>query len=245
METETTMHNNMIAEMAERGVMFGHKKSKTHPRMKPYIGGNKNEIELIDPEATFSGLKAAIAFLKETVSKGGLALLVGTEAPAKETLKHFASLFSFPYVTNRWLGGTLTNFKVIHDRLKYFEDLKAKKEKGELAKYTKKERSEFDEEIGKMTISFGGLANLSRLPDALFVVDITTHDTAVREARKLKIPIVAIVDTNDDPTLVDYPIFANDHNKKSIEWVCEKILEEVKLGKTVQKKEEPKEQHER
>jgi len=243
METETqTIQNDMVAEMAEVGVIFGHKKSKTHPRMKPYIGGNKNEIELIDPEATFLGLQKAISFFKESVKKGGLMLLVGTDAPAKEGIGNFASIFSFPYVVTRWLGGTLTNFSAISSRLKYFLDLKERKEKGELSKYTKKERQEFDKDIGKMTKTFGGLTKLSRLPDIIFVVDIKTHKTAILEAHKMKIPIIAIVDTDDDPTLVDYPIFANDHNKQSIEWVFNKIIEEVKPNKESKKetKEEEK-----
>jgi len=242
-ETQTiqTIQNDMIVEMARAGVVFGHKKSKTHPHMKSYIGGNKNDIEFIDPEATFVSLQAASAFLKEKTKKGGLMLMVGTNSPAKEPIETFAETFSFPYVTKRWLGGTLTNFSVISDRLKYFEALKAKKEKGELDKYTKKERQEFDKDIGKMTQSFGGLVKLSRLPDVVFIVDVKKHNTAVSEANKLKIPIVAILDTDDDPSVIQYPIFANDHNKQSIEWILAKIIEEIK-SETNTKEEEKKEE---
>ncbi len=224
----------MITEMIQAGVIFGHKKSKTHPRMRQYIGGIKNEIELIDPEATFKGLTTASEFLKEITKKGGIVLVVGTIPAAKASVEFFANSFSFPFVTNRWLGGTLTNYSAIRSRFKYFEDQKIKKEKGELSKYTKKEQQEFDKEIGKMTQSFSGLASLTRIPEAVLVIDPKAHETAVREANKLSIPLVAIIDTDDDPNPIQYPIFANDHNRQSIEWVLGKIAEELRseIGKT-------------
>ncbi|MDI6820624.1 MAG: 30S ribosomal protein S2 [Patescibacteria group bacterium] len=220
--------NEIVTEMAQSGVIFGHKKSRTHPRMKPFIGGIRNEIELIDPQATFDSLNKAIGFLKEKVKAGGLVLAVGTQAAAKDGVKEFASEFKFPYVIKRWLGGTMTNFKVITDRLKYYEDLRSKKERGELVKYTKKEQLEFSKEISKLSESFDGLANLKKIPDALFVVDIQVHETAVREAKKINIPVVAILDTDDNPDLVKYPIFANDHTKMSIEWVMKKVKSELR-----------------
>ena len=228
--TEVKLDENLITEMAKVGVIYGHKKSKTHPRMKPYIAGQRNEIELIDPEATLLGLKKAIEFLKERARPGGLVLLVGSNPAAQNAVLEFAKEFNMPYVINRWLGGTLTNLPVISKRMQYFQDLRAKAEKGELAQYTKKERAKFNEEVGKMTISFEGLLKLTRVPDALFIVDIDAHSTAVREARRLKIPIVAIIDTDDDLDLVDYPIFANDHAKASIEWIVNKLKEGLKTG---------------
>lgn len=219
----TTLNEELIKEMANAGVIYGHKRTKTHPRMKPYIGGARNEIEFIEPEASFSSLEKAVEFMKEKLRGGGLALLLGTAPAAKNAILAFADEFKYPYVVRRWLGGTLTNFKVINQRLNYYLDLRAKKESGELIKYTKKEQHLFTEKINKLSQFFEGLINLKRLPDILFIVDVEAHATAVREARRLKIPIVAILDTDDDPALVDYPIFANDHAKLSIEWVVEKI----------------------
>ncbi|MEK9194304.1 MAG: 30S ribosomal protein S2, partial [Patescibacteria group bacterium] len=222
-----------IEEMAKAGVIYGHKRSKTHPQMKPYIAGQKNEFELIDPQATQDALAKAIEFLKEKVKIGGsvekgLMLLVGTLPAAKTLIGDFAREFKFPYVTNRWLGGTLTNFKVINDRRVYYENLKNQKEKGLLSKYTKKEQLEFSREIDKLSQNFEGLHELTKIPDAIFVVDIKEHETAVREAKRTNVPIVAIVDTDDEVTQVEYPIFANDHARSSIEWVIEKIKAGVK-----------------
>ena len=224
----TVLNEETISEMAKAGVVYGHKKSRTHPKMRPYIAGTRNEIEFIDPEATLNALQKATEFLKEKIKAGGLVLLVGTISAAKNAIEEFAHELKFPYVTTRWLGGTLTNFKVLNDRKTYYETLKTRREKGELVKYTKKEQLEFSKEIAKLSKNFDGLANLSRVPDALLVVDIDEHGTAIREARKMRIPIVALVDTDDDVSLVDYPIFANDHAKSSIEWVVGKIKEGIK-----------------
>jgi small subunit ribosomal protein S2 len=223
-----TLSEEQITEMAKAGLFYGHKKTVTHPRMKPFLGGRRNEIEIIDPEETVKSLAKAITFLKETIAQGGIVLWVGTKPAAKAAIKRVADEFKSPYVIFRWLGGILTNFKVLNGRLNYFLDLKAKQAKGELAKYTKKEQLEFSKEIQKMTRIFESLAPLTRLPAAIFIVDAEEHATAIREARRLKIPIVAIIDSNDDPALVDYPIFANDHAKASIEWVIGKIEEGIK-----------------
>lgn len=224
----TILNEEIISEMAKAGVIYGHKKSKTHPQMRPYIAGTRNEIEFIDPAATLSSLQKAIEFLKEKIRAGGLVLLVGTSPAAKNAIEEFAREFKFPYVTTRWLGGTLTNFKVLNDRKIYYETLKVRKEKGELAKYTKKEQLKFNKEIAKLSRNFDGLANLSKIPDVLFIVDIDEQRTAVREARRMHIPIVALVDTDDNVSLVDYPIFANDHAKSSIEWAIGKITAGIK-----------------
>ncbi|KKU90803.1 MAG: 30S ribosomal protein S2 [Candidatus Jorgensenbacteria bacterium GW2011_GWA1_48_11] len=216
--------------MVKAGVIYGHKKSKTHPRMRPFIAGNRNEIELLDPEAIFGGLAKAILFLKEKVKAGGSVLLVGTNPAAKSSVLSFAQGFKLPYVVTRWLGGTLTNFAVLNKRKQYYNDLKVKKESGALAKYTKKEQLEFSNEITKLAKFFDGLENLARLPDAIFIVDIKEHETAFREAKKTNVPVVAILDTDDDTDDVAYPIFANDHSKSSIEWVMEKIKEGIKNG---------------
>ncbi|MGC9610875.1 MAG: 30S ribosomal protein S2 [Minisyncoccia bacterium] len=227
MATET-INNDLIQEMAKAGVFYGHKKTKTNPKMKPYIGGRRNEIELLDPETVLKSLEQATGFLKEKFALGGLVLLTGTKPAAKEAIKSLAEETNMPFVIFRWLGGTLTNFKVISQRSNYYQDMKIKIEKGELTKYTKKEQLEFAKESAKMSRFFDGLKNLNRLPDAVLLVDPVESETAVAEAKRLHIPIVAIMDTNDDPTGIDYPIFANDHTKSSVDWIFAKIREAIK-----------------
>lgn len=195
--------------------------------MRPFILGNKNELELLNPLATWETMETAIEIMKEKLSAGGHMLLVGTKPAAKAIIKQFADESGYPFVISRWLGGTLTNFSVIKGRIVHYETLKEKNAKGAFAKYTKKEQLNFSKEISKMSETFEGLLKLKRLPEILFVVDGEASMTAIREARRLKIPIVAIIDTNDNPTLVDYPIIANDHSRKSIEWVVEKIKESI------------------
>lgn len=216
-------HEEAILEMARRGVLFGHTKSKTHPKMRPYIGATKNETDLIDPEAVLAGFAKAIEAMREVFEKGGTVLLVGTAPAARGALEAFAARFAFPFVTGRWLGGTLTNFAVITGRVKHFLDMKEKQAAGALGKYTKKEQLKLAEEIEKMAQTFRGLEYFAKRPDFLFVVDPATHRTAVAEAKKLGIPVIAIVDTDDDPNSVSFPIFANDHAKSSIEWVMEEL----------------------
>ncbi|MFH0712489.1 MAG: 30S ribosomal protein S2 [Candidatus Jorgensenbacteria bacterium] len=222
---ETVINEDTLKELTELGVIYGHKKSKTHPLMKPIVIDNRNEIELLNPEAIIESLNRAVGFIKEKTKEGALVLFVGTTPAAKDSLQAVAEEFSFPYVVSRWLGGTITNFKVIHKRIAYYSDLKSKKEKGELAKYTKKEQLNFDKEIEKMRGKFEGLLRLVKTPDVLFVVDIKEHDTAVREANQQGIPVVALVDNDDDPTVVQYPIYGSDHSKKSIDWVVSKVRE--------------------
>ena len=223
-----TINNDLITEMAKAGIFYGHKKTKTHPRMKPFIGGQRNEIELLDPEVVLSTLDKAGQFLREKLAPGGLVLFVGTKAASKESIKALADEFKMPYVIFRWLGGTLTNFKVIGQRSAYYQDLKGKIERGELTKYTKKEQLDFVKEAAKITRSIDGLALKNRLPDAVLVVDPAENNTAIAEAKKLGIPIVVVMDTNDDPAGMDYPIFANDHTKSSIEWIFGKIREAIR-----------------
>ena len=224
------LHNELLTEMVQRGIVFGHRKSKTHPKMRPFIGANRNEIDLLDPEATLIHLEKAIAFLREVVQKGGLALLVGTMPQCRGALEAWAKVAHFPYVTDRWLGGTLTNLGVIRGRVRHYEDLQQKEERGELAKYTKHEQQRFRKEITKLRVNFEGLRTLVRLPDVVFIVDTRMHDTAVREARRLGIPIAAIVDSDDDPTEVTHPIIANDHAKSSIEWIIEQVRKGIEAS---------------
>lgn len=221
------VEDHIVKEMVHEGVLFGHKRSKTHPKMRPHIGGTKNEIELLNPESVEESLSRAIEFLKGKKTAGGVFLLVGTKPSAKGQIQEFASAFSFPCVTNRWLGGTITNFPMIQKRIVYYEDLKAKQATGGFDKYTKKEQRKFIEEAQKMRQNFEGITPLKKVPDVLFFVDANASETAIREARRAGVPSVGILDTNDDPTLVDYPIFANDHSVKSVEWVMKHIKEGI------------------
>lgn len=225
MSKEREITSELVAELVTAGVLTGHKRSKTHPRMRQHIALNRNEIELLDPESTITSLDAAVKFIAEKLGTDGLLMVVGTTAPAREAVKAFARDLKYPYVVTRWLGGTLTNFKVISERIRYYVDLRDKKEKGELSKYTKKEQLKFSEEIGKMSVTFDGLLKLTRTPNVLLVIDPKEHMTAIKEAVRLNIPVVAIMDTNDDPKLVTKPIFANDHARDSISWIITKIQE--------------------
>lgn len=238
---QTEIDQNTILELANTGVIYGHKKSKTHPRMKGFIGAQRNEIEILKPELVLRRLEKAVEFLKAKREAGGTFLLVGTQVSAHEALKKLVDMFGFPYITTRWLGGTLTNWSVVKDRVKYYLDLKEKKERGELAKYTKKEQVDFSKELEKLRQKFEGLVNMKKLPDALIVIDPKTHETAVREAKMTNIPIVAIMDTNDDPAEIEYPIIANDHAKTSINWIIDKIIKGLEQTKIEEVKEHPTE----
>ena len=218
------VETNLALEMAEKGVLSGHKKSKTHPHMKPYIGANRNEVEIMKPEAVAGSLARAIEFLREAKNKSKMVLCVGTTSPAIAAIEKMAGHFKFPLVTTRWIGGTLTNFKVIRERINYYLNLKGKKERGELGKYTKKERVDFDKELEKLAAKFDGLVGLSRTPDAIFIVDGKEHETALREAKRMGITVVMINDTDDDPKIVEYPIIASDHARSGIEWVVDRLI---------------------
>jgi small subunit ribosomal protein S2 len=229
-----TIEENLIAadtgvleEMTKAGILYGRKKTKTHPRMKPYIYATRNTIEIFDLSHTLSELDKAIEFLKEVVKKSGLILIIGTQPAAKSLIKEFALKFSFPYVVDRWLGGTLTNFKTLSQRTAYYLKLKADQESGALEKYTKKERTMLDKEIKKLGVNFGGLEKLTRRPDAIILIDSNIHETAVREARRLNIPIIALINSDSDPEKITYPIPGNSNAKSSIEWMLKRMEESL------------------
>jgi len=223
--------NNELEEAIRAGVIYGHKRSRTNPRMKNYIVANRNEIEILNPEETLQSLKKAIEFLEGLYRQGGLILAVSVKPSAYEAIERLSQELGFPKVVNRWLGGTLTNFSVIKKRLEYYQNLQKLKEEGEFEKYTKKEQLLFERKIEKLSANFDGLINLVRLPDCVFIVDPSEHKTAVKEAHRCKIPIVAIIDSDDNPDIIDYPIIANDHSKSSIDWLVGKIIEKLKLVK--------------
>ncbi|MCL5017588.1 MAG: 30S ribosomal protein S2 [Patescibacteria group bacterium] len=223
----------ILEEMMKVGLFWGHKKSKTHPRMKPFIYTTRNGVEIIDIIKTLESLDKALNFIKSKVAVGGTVMLVGTTPVAKKVVREYAEKMNLPYVVERWLGGTLTNFKTLSKRIAYFKKLKSDKASGKLDKYTKKERLDFDREIAKLTTSFSGTENMEILPQVMFVVDAAHNMIAVNEAKKMKIPVVAIVNTDINPEILDYPIPCNDRTKEGIRWIMEKLsatINEAKLA---------------
>lgn len=220
-----------IEEMARAGLHFGHKTSKLHPKMKPYLYGIRNTVHIIDLEKTKEKFEEALEFIKDLVSENKVLLVIGTKVQIKDLVKDFAKEHGFLYINERWLGGTFTNFDVIKKRIDHFKDLEDKKLKGELDKYTKKERSKIDLELEGFEKKFGGIRNLESFPDAIFVLDMVKDNLAVKEARRKNIKIIGTSDSNTDPTLADYPIPANDDAVSSVKYILGKVGEVVKKAK--------------
>ncbi len=221
-----------VEDMLKAGMHFGHRTSRWHPKMKPYIFGSRKGVHIIDLVKTQESLTEALNFITDVTAKGGKVLFVGTKAQVKGLLKKVSKEIDMPFVSEHWLGGTLTNFSVIKKNIKKYKDLLEKKEAGKLAKYTKKEQLQFDRQIAKLDLSVGGLADLTNLPDAVFIWDIKTEQTALAEAKKKKIPIIAVCDTNVDPTGVAYVIPANDDASRAIKLIFDLIKEAVQEGRT-------------
>jgi small subunit ribosomal protein S2 len=220
-----------LVEMLESGVHFGHRTSKWHPNMKKHIFGAKNGIHIINLEATQKALEEAMAFCKQITMRGGTVLFVGTKKQAAPIIERLANDAKMPFITKRWLGGTLTNFSVIAQMLKKYKDLKRKQEKGELGKYTKLEQLKFNEQIAVLDEKVGGIQDMNRIPEAIFIADIHKDNTALAEATRRGVKIVAVCDTNVNPLKVDYPIPANDDAVKSIELIVGAIASACKEGK--------------
>ena len=220
-----------IEEMAEAGLHLGHRTSRVFPKMKPYIYGVRSSIHIIDLEKTAQKFKEALEFIQKLVSENKTLLLVGTKVQISNLVKEFAEEHNLPYVTERWLGGTFTNFGSIKKRVDYLKDLEEKKKKGELEKYTKKERIKMDREIKKLETKIGGIKNLEGLPDAIFVFNMRKDNLAIKEARKKGVKVIAIADTNVDPTLADYLIPANDDAFSSVKYILEKVGEVILKAK--------------
>ncbi|MEK7519876.1 MAG: 30S ribosomal protein S2 [Patescibacteria group bacterium] len=212
----------MLQKLLDAGAHVGHSKAKGHPKMKPYILTTRQNIQIINVGKTAEKMEEAAAFLESVIAANGVILFVGTKVPAKLLVRDIGVELEMPHVTERWLGGTLTNFSVIQKRLEHFADQLAQKAQGNFEKYSKKEQAVLNQELDRLEQKMGGLrGTLKRIPDALFVVDIAEHISAVREARAKNVPIVAISDTNTDPSLVDYPIPANDRSMMSLKVVLD------------------------
>jgi len=220
-----------LEDMLKAGMHFGHRTNRWHPKMKPFIFTSKNGIYIIDLRRSQEKMQEALEFIAKLVSEGKNILFVGTKNQVAGPLKKMALEVNQPYIVGKWLGGFLTNFAVVKKSIKKYLDLVEKKEAGKLDKYTKKERLEFDREIKKLEMRVGGLASLTKLPDALFIWDIKEEETAMREANQKNIPIIAICDTNVNPDEVNYPIPANDDATKTIKLVLEAVKDAVLEGR--------------
>ena len=220
-----------IEEMARAGLQFGHVVSKIHPKMKPYLYGTKATVHIIDLEKTKEKLAEALEFIRELVSQNKILLLVGTKIQTKDLVKETAKECGLFYVSERWLGGTITNFPSILKRTEHYRDLEKKKAAGELEKYTKKERLGFDEELIELERKFGGIKELGRVPDALFVCDMKKDFLAAKEAKAKGVKVIAVCDTNIDPQLADYVIPASDDAASSVKYILDKVKETVLKAK--------------
>ncbi len=209
-------HTPSLESMLKAGMHFGHRTNRWHPKMKQFIFTSKNGVYIIDLKKTQEKMGEALEFMAKLVAEGKSILFVGTKKQVAGPMQKMAEETNQPYIVGKWLGGYLTNFPVVKKSVKKYLDLIEKRESGKLDKYTKKERLEFDREIAKLKERVGGLSNLNKLPDALFVWDIKEEETAVTEAIQKNIPIIAICDTNVNPELANYPIPANDDATKTI-----------------------------
>ena len=219
-----------MKELLEAGVHFGHRSRRWHPSMRSYIFTERNGIHIIDLQQTIRMLEEAYNFVRDTAAEGGTILFVGTKRQAQENLGAQAQRCGMPHVTQRWLGGTLTNFRTIRQRCNYLLELEKEKELGEFAKLLKKEALWKERELIKLQRRFGGIKNMYYLPSAVFVVDVRREENAVKEANILGIPVVAMVDTNCDPSPIDYLIPANDDAIRAIKLLASKIADSVMEG---------------
>lgn len=220
-----------VKDLLEAGVHFGHQTTKWDPRMKPYIFGERDKIYIINLEHTQKQITEACKVVKEIAAKGKLVLLVGTKKQAQDIIKEEAIRCNMPYVNTRWLGGTLTNYETIKKRIDKLLEMESMEQKGETQTLTKKELSEFLKEKQRLLRNLEGIKNMDRLPGLLYLIDSGREKTSVREAQRLKIPIVALIDTNCNPEPIDYPIVGNDDAIKSIKLITSKMADAVLEGK--------------
>jgi len=208
-------------DLLDAGVHLGHQTKRWNPRSKPYIFDHRQGISIIDLEKTHANLEKACAFVEK---------LVGTKRQAQELIREAAATTSMPYVTTRWMGGTLTNFETIKKSLAKFKKYKAQDTAGELSKFSSKEESAIRREMARMTRNFDGISNITGLPGAMFVVDTSYEEIAVAEAKRMNIPCIGLVDTNSDPTQLTYPIPGNDDATKSVRIIVDAIVEAINTG---------------
>ena len=226
--------------LLESGVHFGHRTNKWHPAMKPYIFTERNNIHIIDLQKTSKSLDQAFNLVRDTVSRGGYVLFVGTKRQAQETIQSDATRAGMPYVTNRWLGGMLTNWRTIRQRINELERLERMRDRGDFSRLTKKEVMILTRKMDRLEVLLGGIRKMVSLPALVFVVDVQRESTAIHEANLLSIPVLAMVDTNCDPSDIDYVIPSNDDAIRAIKLLVGKIADAAIEGRAM-RKEEPEE----
>lgn len=222
-----------IKTMLEAGMHFGHRTRYWNPKMKPYIYGAYKKVHIINLEKTQQCYEDALNYLGKLASKGGKVLFVGTKRAAREIIKQEAIRCGMPYVDHRWLGGMLTNYKTVRQSIKRLKDLVATRDAPTFARLTKKEMLNVDRQIEKLERSLGGIKEMGSLPDALFVIDVGYENIALLEAKKLGIPVVAVVDTNHSPANVEYIIPGNDDSNRAIALYCKSVADAILIGKEV------------
>jgi len=217
-----------LKELMKAGVHFGHQKSKWHPKMAPFIFSEKSGVHVINLEETQNQIEIAIKFAQETVKNGGNVLFLSTKKQAKAIVKEAAISCGMPYIISRWLGGTLTNAISVLNLVKKYRKLIKEKESGEIKKYTKKEQLQLGREMIRLDDLIGGISNITKIPNAIFIIDVKLEKTAVLEANKMSVPIIALCDTNVNVSRVDYPIPANDDASSSIKLIVNTIAKAIK-----------------
>lgn len=225
-----------MKQLLEAGVHFGHQTRRWNPKMRPYIYGERNGIHIIDLRQTLTEVADAINFVRDTAANGGTVLFVGTKKQAQRAIAENAMRAGMPYVNYRWLGGMLTNFRTIQKRVFYMRELRRMEESAEMESLPKKERLRLRRELAKLEASLGGVADLQRLPDAVFIVDVNTEATAVKEADRLSIPIIAMVDSNSDPDAIDYIIPGNDDAIRATDLIAGVLADASIEGREMAKK---------
>lgn len=223
---------SLVKDLIESGIHFGQRRSSWNPKMSPFIFGTRNKIHIIDIRETIKGLLLAKRFITKIVAEGKDVCLIGTKRQARGPIEKCAQDVGMPYVIERWLGGTLTNFRTIRDRLKRLEELEQLVESGEIETYSKKMTSQLTREKNKITRNLQGIRTMHKLPGALFVVDVTRELNALREARTLGIPTICLIDTDGDPDMADIVIPGNDDSMRSIDVIVREIAEAIKQGKS-------------
>lgn len=230
--------NATVKELLEAGAHFGHLTSVWHPKMKDYIFTQRNGIHIIDLEKTAVLLERACTFVRDLAANGQTILLVGTKRQVQQIIEEEATRCGMNYVNQRWIGGMLTNFDVIQARINYLVNLEDQQSKGELARLSKKEQAKAEKEIIRLNMKIGGFKEMTTLPAALFITDIIKDKIALSEAKRLDIPVVAMVDTNCNPRDIDYPIPANDDAVKALKLICSKIADAVIEGRQIREQEQ-------
>lgn len=229
-----------MKQLLEAGVHFGHQTRRWNPKMSPYIYGERNGIHIVDLRQTVTQVADAVEHVKQIAIDGGSVLFVGTKKQAQSSVAEAALRSGQPYVNYRWLGGMLTNYQTIQKRVYYMKELRRLEDTGEMNNLPKKERLKLRRELEKLEMNLGGVSTMTRLPDAVFIVDVNTEATAVKEADRLNIPIIALVDTNSDPDPIDFVVPGNDDAMRAADLIASALADAIIEGKEIAAKKKPK-----